>query len=39
MNDLMIRHNELTAEEFCTLWASVWGEPPTLEQIRLADLR
>ena len=36
MNDLMIRHNELTAEEFCTLWASVWGEPPTLEQTRLA---
>ena len=23
-------------EEFCTLWASVWGEPPTLEQTRLA---
>ena len=36
MNDLIIKHNELTAEEFCTLWASVWGEPPTLEQTRLA---
>ena len=36
MNDLKIRHNELTAEEFCELWASVWGEPPSLEQTRLA---
>ena len=36
MNDLMIKHNELTAEEFCELWASVWGEPPSLEQTRLA---
>ena len=25
MNDLIIKHNELTAEEFCILWASVWG--------------
>lgn len=36
MNDLIIRHNELTAEEFCALWASVWGEPLSLEQTRLA---
>lgn len=36
MNDLKIRHNELTAEEFCELWASVWGAPPSLEQTRLA---
>lgn len=36
MNDLMIKHNELTAEEFCELWSSVWGEPPSLEQTRLA---
>ena len=36
MNGLIIKHNELTAEEFCTLWASVWGEPPVLEQTRLA---
>ena len=36
MNDLKIRYNELTAEEFCELWASVWGEPPSLEQTRLA---
>ena len=36
MNDWMIKQNELTAEEGCELWASVWGEPPTREQIRLA---
>jgi len=36
MNDLMIKYNELTAEEFCELWSSVWGEPPSLEQTRLA---
>lgn len=36
MNNWTIKHNELTAEEFCVLWASVWGEPPTLEQTRLA---
>ena len=36
MNNWTIRYNELSAEEFCELWASVWGAPPTLEQTRLA---
>jgi len=36
MNHWTIKHNELTAEEFCDLWASVWGEPPSLAQTRLA---
>ena len=36
MNDLTIKHDELTAEEFIFLWESVWGKGPTLEQTRLA---
>ena len=36
MNDLIIKHNELTADEFIYLWESVWGEGPTLEQTKLA---
>ena len=36
MNQWLIKHNELTAEEFCDLWASVWGPPPSLDQTRLA---
>lgn len=36
MNHWTIKHNQLTAEEFCELWASVWGEPPSLAQTRLA---
>ena len=36
VNDYEIRYNELSAEEFCFLWESVWGQPPTLEQTRLA---
>ena len=36
MNGLTIRHNELTAEEFITLWESVWGPGPSLAQTRLA---
>jgi len=36
VNDYKIRYNELNAEEFCLLWESVWGQPPTLEQTRLA---
>lgn len=31
-----IKYNELTAEQFTRLWESVWGNAPTLEQIRLA---
>ena len=36
MNQLTIKHNELTAEEFISLWESVWGGAPSLEQTRLA---
>lgn len=36
MNKLTIKHNELTAEEFISLWESVWGGAPSLEQTGLA---
>ena len=37
MNEFVIKHDELTAEEFILLWQSVhWGEGPYLEQTRLA---
>lgn len=36
MKYLEIRHNALTAEEFISLWESVWGSGPSLEQTRLA---
>ena len=36
MNGLIIKHNELTAEEFIFLWETVWGDGPSLEQTRLA---
>ena len=36
MTDLIVKHNELTAEEFIALWESVWGPGPSLEQTRLA---
>lgn len=36
MNGLTIKYNELTAEEFITLWETVWGPGPGLEQTRLA---
>ena len=32
MDGLTVRYNELTAEEFLTLWRSVWGDGPTREQ-------
>lgn len=31
-----IKHNALTAEEFISIWSSVWGGEPSLEQTRLA---
>lgn len=31
-----IKHNKLSAEEFVSVWESVWGDGPTLEQTRLA---
>ena len=36
MNGLIIKHNELTAEEFIFLWETVWGDGPSLEQTKLA---
>ena len=36
MSDLIIKHDELTAEEFIYMWESVWGEGPSLEQTKLA---
>ena len=33
---MVIRHNELTAEEFIECWESVWGEGPSPEQTELA---
>ena len=36
MNNLTIKHNELTAEEFISLWESVWDGAPSLEQTELA---
>ena len=35
-DNLIIKHNELTAEEFIELWSSVWSGTPTLEQTKLA---
>ena len=32
----VIKHNELSAEEFILLWSSVWDGPPSLEQTKLA---
>lgn len=34
--ELIVKYNELTAEEFILLWESVWGNGPSLEQTRLA---
>ncbi len=36
MNNLTIKHNELTAEEFISLWESVWDGAPSLAQTKLA---
>ena len=36
MDGLTVKYNELTAEEFITLWETVWGPGPGLEQTRLA---
>ena len=33
---LVVKHDELTAEEFIYMWESVWGAGPSLEQTRLA---
>ena len=36
MTNFTIKHNELTAEEFISLWESVWDGAPSLEQTKLA---
>ena len=37
MKELIVKYNELTAEQFIELWQAVgWGEGPALEQTRLA---
>ena len=36
MNKFTIKYNELTAKEFISLWESVWGGAPLLEQTELA---
>ncbi len=36
MHNYTIKYNELTAEEFISLWESVWTNPPLPEQTRLA---
>ena len=36
MSDLTVKHNKLSAEEFISLWESVWGGAPSPEQTRLA---
>lgn len=36
MNELTVKYNELTAEEFIFLWETVWGDGPSLEQTELA---
>ncbi|MBQ8246071.1 MAG: GNAT family N-acetyltransferase [Lachnospiraceae bacterium] len=36
MNNLTIKYNELSAEEFILLWESVWGQAPSFVQTKLA---
>ncbi len=36
MNKLTVKRGELTAEEFISLWESVWDGAPSLEQTKLA---
>ena len=36
MDNLTIKHDELTAGQFIELWESVWGGAPTFEQTDLA---
>lgn len=36
MNKLTIKYNELTAEDFISLWESVWDGAPSTEQTELA---
>lgn len=36
MSNLIVKRNELSAEQFRELWETVWDDPPGLEQTRLA---
>lgn len=36
MGEFCIKYNELTAEEYITLWETVWGTGPAIEQTKLA---
>lgn len=36
MSELVVKYNELSAEDFISLWETVWGKGPSLEQTRLA---
>lgn len=36
MSNYIIKHNELTAEQFIELWETVWGDGPSLKQTELA---
>lgn len=36
MSKLIIMQNELTAEQFRELWATVWGDPPDIKAVELA---
>lgn len=36
MSELVVKYNELRAEDFILLWETVWGQGPSLEQTRLA---
>ena len=36
MSKLIIKYNELTAEQFIELWETVWGNGPSVEQTELA---
>lgn len=36
MSTFTVKYNELSAEEFISLWETVWGQGPSLEQTRLA---
>lgn len=36
MAELVVKYNELTAEQFIELWETVWGDGPSLEQTELA---
>ena len=36
MSELVVKYNELTAQQFIELWETVWGDGPSLEQTELA---